>query len=333
VILKSTTLSPLTIRILTFVLLIVLIGAVFQSLLPVYLTVNNMGALFRSMAGNLIVSIGLTFVIVTGKFDLSLAGTAALAAMTIGFALAKTGNLAAAIAAGMLISVAVGAVNGLLVGWGRLPDVVTTIGVGSIAYGAAFLYNGGATFSENFFSSGMVKVNIVRILYLQIPIFLAVVTTILAGLLLHMTRYGHSFYAAGENPVAARFSGISVPRLLIITYALCGTSVGLAMVLVVSSIGGARVTSGSQILLPAYASVYLGAALFGRPGVPATIAGALIMYMILNGLTLLNIPYYFSDVILSSILIAAIAFFDSRVLRMLKALRHPFVARKRALTS
>ncbi|WP_299724891.1 ABC transporter permease [uncultured Tateyamaria sp.] len=307
----------------TFILigLVAVIAVVFQSLTPNYLSLRNLGGMLSAMAISGIVAMGLTFVIVLRKFDLSLAGIASLSAMTLGFALFLYGNLWIAVVACIGVGVICGAINGALVGYGRLPDVVTTIAVGSIAYGMAFVYNGGADFSKNFFSSGIVAMNYTKVLGMKVPILLLLMTAIFTGFLLHMTRYGQAFYAAGENPVATRFSGISVNRMMIAGYALCGALVGLAMLIQISGIGSSRVTAGGQILLPAYTSVYLGAALLGRASIPATIAGSLVMTMLLNGFTLMSVPYYYSDAVVSLVLITAIVLFDPRILIYLKSPR------------
>ena len=261
-------------RLLTLIVLIAVISAIFQSLTPNYLSTNNLAGMLSAMSISGIVALGLTFVIVLRKFDLSLAGIASLSAMTLGFALFVYGNLWIAIIGCIGIGLVCGALNGLFVGYGRLPDVVTTIAIGSIAYGMAFVYNDGADFSKNFFSSGMVALNYTKVLGLKIPVFVLLLTAVCTGFLLHMTRYGQAFYAAGENPVAARYSGISVNRMIVAGFGICGALVGLAMLIQISGIGSSRVTAGGQILLPAYTSVYLGAALMGRASIPATLVGA-----------------------------------------------------------
>ena len=301
--------------------LVTVIAVVFQSLTPNYLSLRNLGGMLSAMAISGIVAMGLTFVIVLRKFDLSLAGIASLSAMTLGFALFLSGNLWIAIFACIGVGLICGAINGVLVGFGRLPDVVTTIAVGSIAYGMAFVYNGGADFSKNFFSSGIVALNYTKVLGMKVPILLLLMTAILTGFLLHMTRFGQAFYAAGENPVATHYSGISVNRMMIAGFGICGALVGLAMLIQISGIGSSRVTAGGQILLPAYTSVYLGAALMGRASIPATLVGSLIMTMLLNGFTLLSVPYYYSDAVVSLVLIAAIVLFDPRILIYLKSPR------------
>ncbi|MCG8404685.1 MAG: hypothetical protein MI923_05755, partial [Phycisphaerales bacterium] len=104
-------LSPVIVRSIVLVGLVVLIGILFQALTPVYLTVNNFLAMLRAMAIIGIVSIGLTFVIVVKKFDLSLAGIASLAAMTLGFTLSNTNSLSATFVSAIAIGLFCGVIN------------------------------------------------------------------------------------------------------------------------------------------------------------------------------------------------------------------------------
>lgn len=317
-------LSPAVLRAIILILLVIVISAIFQALTPAYLSWSNFLGILRAMSINGIVAIGLTFVIIVRKFDLSLAGVASLAAMTLGFTLANTNDLGWTIAAGIAIGLLCGMINGVLVGFGRLPDVVTTIAVGSVAYGMAFVYNDGATYSENFFSSGMVTMNFETVLGLQVPVFLLLITALVCGYIVHATRVGQSLYATGENPMAASYSGVLTRQVIVLAFGVCGALVGLAMVLHVSGIGSSRVTAGGQILLPAYTSVYLGAALLGRASIHATLVGVLITTMLLNGFTLLAVPYYYRDAVVSLILILAITVFDPKVLRLLSNPRRLF---------
>lgn len=269
-------------RVLALLILVCLICAVFGTMSPAYLTLGNFQGMLRATAISGIVAVGLTFVIVVRKFDLSLAGIASLSAMTLGFAMQETNTLWIIVVSALVAGLLCGLVNGFLIGRFGLPDVITTIAVGSIAYGLGFIYNGGGDFSKNFFSSGLVKVNFEKVLGLQLPVLLLIVTAVLAAILLHGTRFGHAFYATGENPVTARFSGISVPRVFLAAFGICGTLVGLGMLLQVAGVGSSRVTTGAQIMLPAYTAVYLGAALLGRPSIAATLIGATVMTLLLN---------------------------------------------------
>jgi simple sugar transport system permease protein/ribose transport system permease protein len=294
--------------------MIVAIAAIFEVMNPAYLSRANIHAILRHMAATGVVGVGLTFVIAVRRFDLSLSGVATIAAMTLGFLIAKTNSLLLGALGSVAIGAAFGLANGFSIGQAKLPDVVATIAIGSLAYGASYFYNGGKSYSDNFFTSGILDINDSSFLGIDAPILIFMITAAVATLVLQMTRYGHGFYAAGENPVAARLSGVPVEKMVAAAFTICGGLVGEAIVLKVSSVGQAMETAGSNVLLPAYTAVYLGAALFDGPSVPATFAGGLIMALLLNGFTLLGVPYYYSDTMVSAVLIFSVAIFDPRVL-------------------
>jgi ribose transport system permease protein len=307
-------LSSAASRLVTLFIMIVAIVAVFQAFAPAYLARGNIHSVLRHMAASGIVGVGLTFVIAVHRFDLSLSGVATIAAMTLGLLIAKTDSLLLSAIACVAIGAAFGLANGLLIGQAKLPDVVTTIAIGSLAYGASYFYNGGRSYSDNFFTSGILDINDSSFMGIDAPIMIFGITAIIATIVLQMTRFGHGFYAAGDNPVAARLSGVPVEKMIVAAFVICGALVGEAIVLKVSSVGQAMETAGSNVLLPAYTAVYLGAALFDGASVPATFAGGLIMALLLNGFTLLGVPYYFSDTMVSAVLIFSVAIFDPRVL-------------------
>jgi len=310
---------PLVWRLLTFLVVLVAVAGFFQSQTRVYLTSANIHSLVRDLAVQGIVAIGLTFVIVVRHFDLSLAGIASFGAMTLGCVLAQgdDGNLALSVACCVGVGLAAGLVNGFIVGVIRLPDVVATIATGSIAYGLSFIYNGGSSYSDNFFTSGILDINDNRYLSIDEPVLILAAVAIIASVILHLTRYGEAFYATGENPLAAKLSGVPTRIYLLAAFGICAALAALAMVLFLAATGAAYVSSGSQILLPAYTAVYLGAALFETASIPATLAGILLTSMMLNGFSVLSVPYYYSDAIVSFVLIVAITVFDPRLIRIL----------------
>lgn len=307
---KVTSAAP---RLVTLAVLILAISTVFQTQAPTYLSSANVHAILRHMAASGIVSVGLTFVIVVRRFDLALSGVATLGALTLGFIIARTDSVILGVLGCMAIGAACGLINGIMVGLAKLPDVVASIGVGAIAYGTSYLYSGGKSFSDNFFTSGILDLNDFRLLGIDAPILIFLATACIAGVVLHMTRYGQSFYATGENVTTARLSGVPVESMVATAFVICGALVCEAIALRVSSVGQAMETAGNNVLLPAYLSVYTGAALFGTASIPATIAGGLITALLLNGCTLLGVPYYYSDMMVSLVLILSVVIFDPRM--------------------
>lgn len=300
-------------RLIAFAVLVAVITAVFYTQNAAYVSLANMHALMRHMSVQGLAALGLTFVIVVRHTDLSFPGVASLGAMTMGWLIAIGMPLSVAVGGGLAMGAVVGLINGLAVARLGLPDIVTTIATGGLAVGFSYFYSDGTSISTNFFSSGLLDLNDMKILGLDMPFVILMAAALVAAVLLHASRYGNGFYATGENRMSAWFSGVPTRGLIVLAFVLCGVMSCLSITLLVASSGAANVTAGTQLLMPAFAAVYLGAALFGRPSVGATLAGTVLMSMMLNGFTLLAIPYFYSDAIVSTVLISAIALFDPRV--------------------
>lgn len=315
----------LTVRLLAFIVLVAVIAGIFWTQNSAFLSEGNLRALMRHMSVQGLAALGLTFVIVVRQFDLSFPGIASLGAMTLGWLIAIGMPLPVAIGGGLAVGIAFGLVNGIAVARFGLPDIVTTIATGGLAIGFSYFYSNGTSISQNFFMSGILDLNDRKIIGLDMPFAILMAVAIAGFVLLHASRFGRGFYATGENRVSARFSGVPTQLLIVAAFAICGMAACLSITLLVASSGAANVTAGNQLLMPAFAAVYLGAALFGRPSIGATLAGTLMMSTMLNGFTLLAIPYYYSDAIVSTVLIAAIALFDPRVSGLFRNL---FAARK-----
>lgn len=304
---------PLVPRIVAFLVLLMLVAGIFQVLTPAYLSSENIHALLRHMAVQGLAALGLTFVIVVRQFDLSFPGVASLGAMTLGWLIAGRYGVGLGVLGALAVGLACGLVNGIAVAWMRLPDIVATIATGGLAVGLSYFYSNGTSISKNFFMSGILDLNDAKYLGIDAPVAILLAAALLAGIVLHFSRFGRAFYATGENRTSAVFSGIRVRLYVCAAFAICGALSCLAITLLVASSGAANVTAGNQLLMPAYAAVYLGAALFGAASVPATVAGTLLMSAMLNGFTLLAVPYFYSDAIVSIVLISAIALFDPRI--------------------
>lgn len=307
-------------RLIAFAALMAVITAVFYTQNGAYVSLANLHALMRHMSVQGLAALGLTFVIVVRHTDLSFPGVASLGAMTMGWLIANGMPLSVAVGGGLAMGAAVGLINGLAVARLGLPDIVTTIATGGLAVGFSYFYSDGTSISSNFFSSGLLDLNDMKVLGLDMPFAILMATALVASVLLHASRYGNGFYATGENRMSAWFSGVPTRGLIVLAFVLCGVMSCLSITLLVASSGAANVTAGTQLLMPAFAAVYLGAALFGRPSVGATLAGTVLMSMMLNGFTLLAIPYFYSDAIVSTVLISAIALFDPRVSLALRRL-------------
>jgi len=309
---RSSSFGPLA-RTVAFLVLVVVIVAAFALVEPRYLTKSNLSAVTRHMSANGLAALGLTFVVVVRRFDLSFPGIACFGAMTVGFLIAAGQPLWLAIAVGMVAGAAIGAVNGWAVGYGGLPDIVTTIATGSIAAGLAFVYSGGRTIFQNFMPSGILDLNDVRLLGINLSVYILLAVAAAAHVLLHRSRFGAAFHATGENDVSAWFSGIRTRLATLSAFVICGVTAVMAVVLLLAESGTADTNDGAGFLMPAYAGVFLGAAILGGASIPATLAGTVLITVLLDGFSLLGVPYYYGDGVVSTILLVGVLAFDSRL--------------------
>lgn len=297
-------------RIFGFLVLVVVIGGAFALAEPRFLNAVTLNGIMRHMAANGLAALGLTFVVIVNKFDLSIAGIAAFAAMTMGTFIAMGLGLYVAIAGGIVVGAFIGFLTGTAIGRFGLPDIVTTIAVGSICAGLAFVYTGGRSIFENFFNSGIIELNDARFLGVGVSLWFLVAVYGAAWLVMHKTRTGVAFYATGENPVAAYYSGIPIARYVTLAYVACAICTVLAVLLILAESGNAETNKGANLMMPAYAGVFLGTAIMGGTSVLATFAGILLITMLLDGFSLMGVPYFYSDGVVSLILLCGVIAFS-----------------------
>lgn len=297
-------------RALVFLLLVVLVAAGFTIAEPRYLSHASLSGIARHMAANGLAALGLTFVVIIRKFDLSIAGVAAFTAMTMGAAIAAGYPLWVAVAIGIATGGLIGMISGVAISRFGMPDIVTTIATGSVCAGLAFLYTGGRSIFQNFFTSGITDLNDARVLGLGVSLWFLVAVYAAAWFVMHRTRTGQAFYATGENPVAAHYSGIRVKNYVVLAYVLCAVCTVFAVLLILAESGNAETNKGANLMMPAYAGVFLGAAMMAGTSVLATFAGIVLITMLLDGFSLLGVPYYYSDGVVSLVLLMGVVVFS-----------------------
>ena len=278
----------------------------FWILTPHFLTIPNLLNVAQQTSINAIIAVGLTFVIITAGIDLSVGSIMAFSGVVLASVLGSGLPIPLAISVGLLIGLTCGSVNGLLIAYGKLPPFIATLGMMSVARGAALMYTNGRPISG--FSTEFRILANGEIFSIPISIIIMVLVYLIAHFILTKTRLGRYVYAIGGNEEAARLSGINVTFYKVIVYGICGLLSGLAAVILTARLNSAQPIAGIMYELDAIAATVIGGtSLVGGEGrVMGTLIGALIMGVLRNGLNLLGVSSFLQQTIIGSVIIIAV---------------------------
>lgn len=283
---------------------VVLLFIVFSALTQSFYQPANLLDILLQSSINSMIAVGMTLVVMTRGIDLSVGSVVGLTSMITASLLPQ--NLFVGIAAGMLLGVACGLVNGVLIAKFKLPDFIVTLGMLSIYRGAALIYTDGKPIYgidpvfRAIFAGELAGI--------PTPVLLAVAIALLAFLVVRYTALGEQIIAVGGNEEAARLSGINIDRVKIAVYAVSGLLASLAGFVLIARVGAAEPIGGTGFELQAIgAAVIGGASLFGGEGNPLeSLIGALTLGALQNGLTLLNVPSFWQLVATGTVVILAV---------------------------
>ncbi len=294
----------------SLIALLVLI-AVVSTMSPNFFTVNNLFNILQQTSVNAIMAVGMTLVMVmTSGIDLSvgslLALTGAVAASIVGIEV----NALVAVAAALALGAAIGAVTGVIVARGRVQAFIATLVMMLLLRGVTMVYTNGSPintgFSDNADLFGWFGIG--RPLGIPTPVWIMAIVFLAAWYMLHHTRLGRYIYALGGNEAATRLSGISVNKVKIIVYALCGMLASLAGIIEVARLSSAQPTAGTGYELDAIAAVVLGGTSLagGKGRIVGTLIGALILGFLNNGLNLLGVSSYYQMIVKAVVILLAV---------------------------
>ena len=273
---------------------------------PHFLTVSNLLNVLEQTAINAIVAVGMTYVIVSGGIDLSVGSVLAVAGIALAMALEAGAPIAVAIGLAFAVGLACGLVNGVLIAFGRLPPFIATLGMMSVARGAALMLAEGRPISG--FSDGFRMLATERVMMIPAPAIITALIYVAAHFVLTRTVFGRAAYAIGGNEEAARLSGVAVRFHKTAIYGAAGVMSAAAAVILTARLNSAQPTAGTMYELDAIAATVIGGtSLMGGEGtLVGALIGALIMGVLRNGLNLLNVSSFFQQVVIGVVIIGAV---------------------------
>ncbi|RNB77564.1 ABC transporter permease [Brevibacillus panacihumi] len=315
------------------VAVIALVVLYFSLTNPYFFTYDNIKDILRSISIVTFVAIGVTFSLIVGGFDLSVGSTVSLTTVIVASMMVwyEQGMLITLIVP-IALSLLVGLVNAFLVVKIRIPDLLATLAMLYIVNGLHMTYSKGYSIYANMpmtdgtnapgkFQEWFLWLGQGELFSLPVPVILTFLLVAITHVYLTYTKQGRMLYMTGGNLEAARLSGIPVNRYRTLAYVLSALFAGLGGMLLAARIGTGQVSSGSSMLMDAVAAAFVGFSVFGvgKPNVFGTFVGAILIGVLLNGMTMLNLPYYAYDIIKGVVLALALAVTYYQVRRKAKA--------------
>ncbi|PYR62028.1 MAG: ribose ABC transporter permease [Acidobacteria bacterium] len=276
------------------------------ALTPHFLTVSNALNVMEQTSINAIVAVGMTFVIVSGGIDLSVGSLVAFSGVVLAAALKAGWPAPAAVGAALAVGAACGLANGLVIALGRLPPFIMTLGMMSVARGAALMFTDGRPISG--FDAPFRAIAVSRIAGVPAPILITLLIYGAAHLVLARTRFGRYVYGIGGNEEATRLSGVAVHFHKTMIYVVSGVMSAVAAVLLTARLNTAQPIAGIMYELDAIAAVVIGGtSLSGGEGtLGGTLIGALMMGVLRNGLNLLGVSSFLQQLVIGLVIVVAV---------------------------
>jgi len=289
--------------------LLVLVTGILE---PRFLETDNLRNLVLNASIFAILAVGQTLVLVTRNVDLSVGSTLALAAYLTGSMLSDSPGTPIVVVAllAMGLGAACGALNGVLVTFGRVPALVVTLGTLYIFRGIAFLCTDGRQVNAETLPDGFLDLGTASVVGIPVLTIIALAVVVAVGQYLRDVRSGRELYAVGSSPEAARLAGVGSDRRVFSAFAIAGALAGLGGFLFTARFGTVDATAGTGYELTVIAAAVVGGvAIFGGVGtVYGAALGALLLGTITSSLIVLRVDAFWQQAAIGALLLLAIAF-------------------------
>lgn len=286
-----------------------------------FMNFGNITNVFRSVSIVCLIALAITMSLTVNGFDLSVGATAGFASVIAAkMMVIWEMSPVLAIIIPLVVGMIVGGVNAFLIIKVGISDMLTTLSMMFILTGISITFqsgsaiynymplpdNGGVapgTMNKAFLFIGQGKV-----FGIPFPVILMIVVVILIHIFLNYTKYGRYLYMVGGNQEAAKLSGIPVNRYKLLAYVMSGLIASLGGLVLGARLGSGEVNAGGSYLMDAVAAAYIGYSVLGigKPNAFGTLLGALLMGILLNGLIMMDFPYYSQDIVKGIVLILAL---------------------------
>ena len=289
---------------------------------PVFINVVNLMSILQGVSVVAILGAGVTLTLAVGGFDLSIGAISASSVMAATYAMIVWQlNVYETVPLVLAFGALAGAANAFLIVKLRVPDLLATLAMMFLLTGLQLIPTAGRSISSGLIlPDGSKAMGLVDKAFLLIgrsslfgvipmPVVIMAAVSVVFYVLMEHTRVGRLLFAVGGNAVAARLAGASVPRLKTSAYMLSGMLASLGGIVIAARVGRGDISSGASLLMDAVAASLIGFAVLDRrrPNIFGMVIGAVFVGVLLNGLTMLNAPYYTQDFVKGAVLVGALA--------------------------
>ncbi|HHT09483.1 MAG TPA: ABC transporter permease [Atribacter sp.] len=270
--------------------LIVVLMVIFSLSTEKFMSVSNLSNLLLQLSGVAISAIGMTMVIITGGIDVSVGSILGMASVVAGKLLMAGSSFVVVVLSAIITGFGIGILNGIIISYGNVPPIIVTLGMMSMMRALMYQVLGGRWVSG--IPPDIRIIGLGKWLGIPLSMWITAVLIILFSYFLSSRPTGRAIYAIGNNPEAARVSGVNLARTILIVYSLTGLLVGFAGLIYVARTGIVQTNTGSGFELEVIAAVMLGGtSVFGGKGtVIGSLLGAVLVGIIKNGMVLMNVP-------------------------------------------
>jgi ribose transport system permease protein len=285
-----------------FAVLFGIFSALTPSLFPTW---TNVKSILDLASPTLILAVGLTVVLVVGEFDLSFTGIASLAAVIAVKVMGGGGSATVAVLAALGVGLAGGLIAGIAVAAQRASSFIITLALGTVWSGLALGISGGGGQTLTTVTNGYLAIAENSLAGIPLMIIIAAVVALLGAVILRFTVIGREVTAVGNNPSAARLSGVSLASTRVFAYVLLGLCSAIAAILLSSQTGQFSPDMSTGLLIPPFVAAFFGTSVLmrGRFNIFGTIVGGLFIATLQTGLVLEGILDWVSSVIIGAVLV------------------------------
>lgn len=308
-----------------FTVMLITVVVLFTILNPKFMSAANAVNIARQMAEIMILAVGLSFVLISGGVDLSIAKTGVMAGCLAGFVMVSLGGkipetqvIIIAVSAALIAGMGIGLINGLIISKLRVLPFIATLGTMTVAFGVAMLLTGGKTISK--LPDGFTKMgtgyilrgaftNVRGVQGIPVSVLIMIVVVVIGALIVKKTEFGLNIFAIGGNYKAAKLAGLNNDRILILVYVISGFLSALAGLILTARYISAQPGLWEGVNLQVIAGCVIGGTSMrgGSGSVVASFLGMLLMTCMSTGLNLAGIDYSWQQVITGVLVIAAVS--------------------------